>query len=93
MQLSTFLTGLQKYPYLCFDQIIIDRNEKESSFSAKSLQKPLYFYLFCSRAKYRLTSVSILGRLEFLVVKLMIFLTSLDFALNDHASYLLKFLT
>ena len=64
MQLSTFLTGLQKYPYLCFDQIIIDRNEKESSFSAKSLQKPLYFYLFCSSAKYRLTSVSILGRIR-----------------------------
>ena len=34
-----FLTGLQKHPYLRFDQIIINRKEKESSFSAKDLSK------------------------------------------------------
>ena len=37
MQLNTFLIGLKKN-YLRFDQIIINKKEKESSFSAKSLK-------------------------------------------------------
>ena len=38
MQLNSFLTGLQEYPYLHFGQITISRKEKET-FSAKSLGK------------------------------------------------------
>ena len=39
MKLNMFLIGLQKNPSLHFDQIIINKKEKESSFSAKSLSK------------------------------------------------------